>query len=65
MSKIYSEERWDEDDACIECGEPLVRESKVPGLCQICYAEMNPLKAGGTVGRVSVRVEPPEADEPA
>lgn len=28
-----------EDDACLECGELLLAESRVPGLCLDCYTE--------------------------
>lgn len=33
------DETWYDDDACIECGDELFRESKVPGLCQVCFDE--------------------------
>lgn len=58
--KIYNEERWDEDDACVECGGDLIYESKVPGLCKECYAEMNPPKSiqnSSIVGTVRIRTE--------
>ena len=62
MSKIYSEERWDEDDACIECGELLVEESKVPGLCQQCYEDMTSLglKSRNKVPGPSIVAHPPK-----
>ena len=62
--KIYDEDRWDEDDACVECGEPLIRESKVLGLCQDCYLQM--AKGGpsvdneSTFGGPSITVHPPK-----
>lgn len=61
MNKIYSEERWDEDDACAECGESLLgNESKVYGLCNDCHAEVSSLKTGGRVARPTVTVLPPK-----
>lgn len=63
MSKIYSEERWDEDDACVECGDDLLgNESKVPGICTVCFGELNkgPLISKPTFGKPSVQVMPKE-----
>ena len=63
MSKIYNEDRWDEDDACVECGEPLVRESQVLGLCQDCYANIPTgpqIRNQNKMGSVSIQALPPE-----
>jgi NMD protein affecting ribosome stability and mRNA decay len=57
----FEEERWDEDDACIECGETLMRESKVQGLCQDCFADINKmsLKSRNKMGTPGIKVLPP------
>ena len=61
--KIYDEDRWDEDDACVECGEALVRESRVLGLCQNCYqaAKGGPsIDNESIIGGPSITAHPPK-----
>ena len=59
MAKIRHEDRWDEDDTCVECGEYLyANESRVQGLCNGCFAEMKRVNKE-TIGRPSVVVLSP------
>lgn len=36
MAKGEDGELWDEDDACMNCGDVDYRKSSVPGLCYDC-----------------------------
>ena len=36
MAKGEEYSYWDEDDACLNCGEPDYAPSKVEGLCKDC-----------------------------
>ncbi len=36
MAKGEEYELWDEDDACMNCGDIDYRPSSVPGLCADC-----------------------------
>lgn len=39
MAKGY-EEYFDEDECCLECGEPDFESSKTPGLCKECHDDL-------------------------
>lgn len=40
MAKGY-EEYFDEDECCLECGEPNFEASKIPGVCYDCYIDLH------------------------
>ncbi len=61
--KLYNDDPW-EDDACMECGEILVRESRIPGLCEDCWQEAYGAKTvvqnKNTIPGPTVTAYPPE-----
>jgi len=64
--KLYNDNPWD-DDACNTCGEILVRESRVPGLCEDCWndsiAPKKPsVQNSNEIPTPTVTVYPPEED---